>query len=418
MGRNRKRKRVTQSLASAEMTPQIVEQPGNPITPRFDVLAPDDGSDKESCEARRPPDLVPDQVAPAEQEWSTVPVKPPNKKRKKLPKKDSPNYPSISYSSRSRLQSAIKISDLQSLVLYILANGVSPQWVSVRHFTAIRKVVVVMVPGFERRMFHNEVKADDEDRSLLEQAESRLRTETGLTATEDEDALPLNGYRPLELSKDALQEPLRPLADVFEHVWPVLSPGDGKGSQLHSPIAAMLQSPLPKAQDKKAPGAQLPREAHAWEDKPTTVRHMIASVEQLRENDFAIHPVLLETDEQKLAESCRRQKLQGTTGREWVETEVGSSDAVQSPSGGEGEPDDPTAGREVLAMDCEMCKTSDGELALTRIGVVGWDGSVVMDELVKPERPITDYLTPWVTAIRAERPRCSSGSRRRRCRPR
>ena len=403
------------------MTSQMVEQPGNPITPRFDVLARDDDDDSDgesSCKGRRPSAPIPDEVASAEQEWSTVPVKPPSKKRKKIPKKDSPNYPSISYSSRSRLQSTIKISDLQSLVLYILANGVSPQWVSVRHFTAIRKVVVVMVPGLERRMFHNGVKADDEDRSLLEQAESRLRAETGLKAAEDEDALPLNGYRPLELSKDALQEPLRPLADMFEHVWPVLSPGDERGSQLHSPIAAMLQSPLPKAQDKKAPGAQPPREAHAWEDKPTTIRQMIASAEQLRENDFAIHPMLLETDEQKLAETCRRQKLQGTTGGEWVETEVGSSDAVQSPSD-EGKPDDPTAGREVLAMDCEMCKTSDGELALTRISVVRWDGSVVMDELVKPERPITDYLTPWVIAIGVERPRRGSGGRRRRpCRRR
>lgn len=52
-----------------------------------------------------------------------------------------------------------------------------------------------------------------------------------------------------------------------------------------------------------------------------------------------------------------------------------------------------TAGREVLAMDCEMCKTGEQEFSLTRISIVRWDGSVVMDELVKPEKPIIDYLT-------------------------
>ena len=33
-------------------------------------------------------------------------------------------------------------------------------------------------------------------------------------------------------------------------------------------------------------------------------------------------------------------------------------------------------------------------MALTRISIVGWDGTVIMDELVKPDKPIIDYLTP------------------------
>ena len=45
-------------------------------------------------------------------------------------------------------------------------------------------------------------------------------------------------------------------------------------------------------------------------------------------------------------------------------------------------------------MDCEMCKVEGDEMALTRSSVLDWDGGVVMDELVKPEKPIVDYLTP------------------------
>ena len=52
-----------------------------------------------------------------------------------------------------------------------------------------------------------------------------------------------------------------------------------------------------------------------------------------------------------------------------------------------------TAGREILAMDCEMCKTGEQDFELTRISIVGWDGSVILDELVKPDKPIIDYLT-------------------------
>ncbi|SZF06076.1 unnamed protein product [Blumeria hordei] len=46
-------------------------------------------------------------------------------------------------------------------------------------------------------------------------------------------------------------------------------------------------------------------------------------------------------------------------------------------------------------MDCEMCMTGESNFSLTRISIVSWDGSVLMDELVKPAEPITNYLTQY-----------------------
>nr|CAH7712498.1 unnamed protein product [Callosobruchus chinensis] len=49
----------------------------------------------------------------------------------------------------------------------------------------------------------------------------------------------------------------------------------------------------------------------------------------------------------------------------------------------------------LFAIDCEMCKTSTGELELTRVSVVDEHHKVFYDTLVKPDNEIVDYLTKW-----------------------
>ena len=49
----------------------------------------------------------------------------------------------------------------------------------------------------------------------------------------------------------------------------------------------------------------------------------------------------------------------------------------------------------VIAIDCEMCRTKNG-LELTRVTALDYSGKVLMDELVKPSSPITDYVTKYV----------------------
>lgn len=49
----------------------------------------------------------------------------------------------------------------------------------------------------------------------------------------------------------------------------------------------------------------------------------------------------------------------------------------------------------MFGLDCEMCKTTIGELELTRISLVDESMNVIYDSLVKPDNRITDYLTQF-----------------------
>ncbi|XP_045126567.1 NK-tumor recognition protein-like [Portunus trituberculatus] len=54
--------------------------------------------------------------------------------------------------------------------------------------------------------------------------------------------------------------------------------------------------------------------------------------------------------------------------------------------------DSSSSNKEVYALDCEMCYTTEGN-ELTRITVINSNGDVVYEQLVKPENPILDYNT-------------------------
>ena len=59
---------------------------------------------------------------------------------------------------------------------------------------------------------------------------------------------------------------------------------------------------------------------------------------------------------------------------------------------------EPTEKRVVIGLDCEMCKTSAGS-EITRVTLVDFQGNTLYDELVKPNNPIIDYLTPYTSFL-------------------
>jgi RNA exonuclease 1 len=367
---NKKRKNREESTSNQLGINQTLSLLRQPDLPEFHLTSSRRPSqDSESSK---------DEEANSSHEWQTVENGRPKKKAKKIPKANSSNYPAIEFGVDARLQSQIKISDLQNLVLYILADGTSPQFVSVRHRPQIRKVVVLMVPGLEKSMFDTKL---------------RERTEADDPHYRDRNYTSPDEYYPSRLKSDKLPSSLKPFADMFELLWPVKTPGDDKYAKMHSPLHAMLTAPLPKdKEDKKQKGVKQAREPRGWKNTRTPITEFIHMPEELLENDYVLHPASYDNHEDKLALREQRRSSGMSQDHGWVDTLVNLFDDGLVPES-EIESGSITAGRKILAIDCEMCMTGEKEFSLTRISVVGWDGSVVLDELVKPEKPITDYLT-------------------------
>lgn len=341
-------------------------------------------------------------------EWEVV-----NKKKKK-----KTNYPRLKHNELHRMQASVKLGDLQALLLYCLADGTSPQWISIQHHAMVQKAVVLFVPGLEKGMFNGSIPLDQTVKDLKDLSESNGISDP--TVPGDPSTLEvinhvannaqsnrldshlstqsLDDFVPSKLALEVLPAPLKPLADIFPLMWPIKAPGDDRMSRVHSPLQAMLQSPITKTgreeqEDKQIKGPKPARESKSWENRRTKITNYIICNEDLVENDYVLHPACFPTSQERENALLCRTKDKQAADDGWVDSRIkkiedGSVADTEIQQGSL------TAGRKILAVDCEMCKVQGGDQALTRISMVGWDGEIVMDELIKPDKPIIDYLTP------------------------
>ena len=354
------------------------------------------------------PDQPPDEPESKSEEWTTVGR---GGKKQKMR-----NYPSLGFSDLHRLQTGVNINHLQTLVLYCLADATAPQFVPVRHHAMVTKAVVLLVPGIERGMFDGSILMDEAEEVPIKSSEAQNSTHEFSEGGAEHrhpvaNELGSNGYNikpppkspddylPTPLSPEKLPVPLKPLAHIFPHLWPVKAPGDERHGRVHSPLHAMLNSAIPKSQEDKMEdqyikGPKPAREGRSWENKRTPITAFISSAEELDENEYILHPASFTTPSQKEVGLQRRAREKQTADDGWLDTKV---DKLEDGTAKDEdiEQGSVTDGRSVLAMDCEMCKVEGEEMALTRVSLVEWDGNILLDELVKPDKFITDYLTPY-----------------------
>lgn len=231
----------------------------------------------------------------------------------------------------------ISIKDIRDLVVFLM-NGTnnSPQWVNVANRGSINKLVVLFMPGLEPQDYNL-----PKDSSFF-----------------------VNGTL---LRKQKLQASSEPKEQSINHVENVAVCAPGSRLSLFSAYNSFINVGLSK-NEKIALKNELSK-------KKITVHDLLMTLEKLIENNYPIHidtPDLTEDYKKKLIE------IQKETLGEWVDTKPDPSENVSH----------------IYGLDCEMCMSEKG-LVLTRVSVINFQTQTIYDELVKPDVPITDYLTQY-----------------------
>ncbi|KAK9467904.1 hypothetical protein V1512DRAFT_260331 [Lipomyces arxii] len=265
------------------------------------------------------------------------------KKRKRKEKRKSRLFPTFDVDS-TKMKEKISVADVRDLVLWILADGIAPKWLSVFNKLGIPHVVTILIPGLTPDLF-------------------------GVT---------LDTINPVPIT--SIADKLPPQFTFWsQHIpllWPTRAPGDR--TKLFSPTTAFLNSPLPKTNKSMKTGMRPDKDGA--DEANLSLGALLMSAQDFVDADFPIHSATV------IPDSDLSKELQPG----WVETVPRPADEplerpgviiVQSKY-------------RVYGIDCEMCITTHGS-ALTRATVVNWDREIIMDELVKPEHPITDYLTQY-----------------------
>lgn len=224
----------------------------------------------------------------------------------------------------------VDIGDLRDLVLYILADGQGPRWISVINRPNIKHVVSILVPGLDREVF-------------------------GIVDTAMIEPIATNPPEELAFFK------------TFTHAIPVRAPGTK--DQLYSALSAFIEVPFTKAEFEAHRSKQkmMQRQGVRLED-------LLLNTEQMRRNNYPLHKSLLSESVEDVYEDVG-----------WVETVELNRESL------------------IFGLDCEMCDTKDGK-EVARVTLVAYEISndndkektkLILDELVKPDNEIVDYLTAF-----------------------
>ncbi|KAJ6493808.1 ribonuclease H [Mycena vulgaris] len=275
--------------------------------------------------------------------WTKVEKRKQKKTQKQEVKSDS-TQPRFMYANSEivKRNHAIGIDDVRDLVLHLTADGSPPNWLRINDSSLIQKVVTLLIPGLTPEL---------------------LSLPPLPTAATSNPNVPLSIPLPAPGASSALPF----IASTFSHACPTRAPGDQ--TRMHSILTAFFQGPITAAEMKKRTS-----------NKDTTQRtrekdpaQYLLTLEQMVENEYPIPSYMADVF----------QKPEG-----WIETPEEPKPSLL---------DGPVKGgkRMVYSIDCEMCLTEDGK-ELTRACLIDfYSGVVVYDQLVKPSKPILDYLTRW-----------------------
>ncbi|KAH8114295.1 hypothetical protein DFH11DRAFT_1727273 [Phellopilus nigrolimitatus] len=289
------------------------------------------------------------------------------KKARKIDEKLDNTPPRFFYvnSEIVKRREAVNIGDIRDLVLHLLGEAAPQPWLKVEVF------VTLFVPGILPEHLKINIQSTSATLNpnlpvsipLPRDASAPLQTGPVVVKTL------FGGSK--EIVPDAPPDTSAKLpfvARTFSHACPTRAPGDSY--RMHSVLGAFFQGPVSADERKRRTVASRRRRV---DTKDPSV--FVLTPAQMVENEYPLPSYLRD------ASGGREAGSSNEDGEGWAET---------------GKPeDDETGVADVFAVDCEMCLTEDGK-ELTRLCVINYaSGEVLLDQLVKPIKPILDYLTRW-----------------------
>ncbi|KAM0746892.1 hypothetical protein T439DRAFT_329164 [Meredithblackwellia eburnea MCA 4105] len=256
------------------------------------------------------------------------------KKKHKQLQKQLDNPPSFLFDTRGfKGQRQIQTKDIRDLVLHLLSDEKAQNWLYVENKRNIRHVVLLLAPG--------------------------LPLPPSLAST------PLSANLPLPIPSGA---DLPVLSKLFSHACPVKAPGD-KG-KLHSVMQNLLNVPITGAEKERRERERKKKGQEASTSNPAAY---ILTPSQLQE---AAYPVAEPATSGSNNLVWKKRDANGWISTPYhVEQELGRT-------------------KKMLGVDCEMCLTEAGS-ELARISICDENGQSIYDQLVRPSKPVLDYLTQY-----------------------
>ncbi|GAA5871082.1 hypothetical protein JCM16303_001683 [Sporobolomyces ruberrimus] len=272
------------------------------------------------------------------------------KKRRKELQKALDNPPSFSFDTRGFKQGrTITVNDVRDFVLHLLANDKAQSWLYVKNRSNVQRVVALMIPGI-------------------------IPTTLGIPQPSLSTNLPFSLVSPLSSAggDQELENHLPVFSKMFSHACPTKAPGEK--NRMHSGYQSFTTCPLTSGEKDRREKARKERGQKLKTSDPSA---FLLSPSQMFEQNYPT-PTTLPSP------------LPSSSSSSTVDFEKWKRDDgwVEAPH----VPLEEGKLRRVLGLDCEMCLTEDGS-ELARLTLVDQQGKKVYDKLVKPSKPITDYLT-------------------------
>ncbi|KAL0088519.1 hypothetical protein F4703DRAFT_1515153 [Phycomyces blakesleeanus] len=224
------------------------------------------------------------------------------------------------------------LKSIRQFILYCLTEASTPSWAPIVNKGLVKNLVLVFAQGLDITYFGAE--------------KNRQNVPNTISFTDIKD--------------DSIGKSSMPFfSSTFSHM--IVSKLSGEKGKIESPISELLKCDVSLTEKNKMLQEKWDR---SIEHKDNMKEYYVMTLNQLKAADYPIPPSLDPTV--KLAEG-------------WKETR-----AVKVPS----------KEKKLIAVDCEMVLTTSGS-ALARVTLIDEGGIVLLDEIVKPDEPVVDYLTQY-----------------------